>query len=343
VSADYAPALWIPTTHFWSGSGGQQRKWIILHGTAGGSSAQAIASYFQSNNPPTSVHYVIGQDGVVAQCVGEANSAWGNGVLSAGHDSWWSDAINPNLQTFSIEHVKPSIDNSDQLTAAQQAASFALIKHLCDTYNIPRRQADANGGITGHFSIDPVNRSRCPGPYPWAALWAYLGSGGTPVITIDHDASGNITGAHDGDRHLGVGFAQLVQANGWESATIDTPETYVAGDKSLATLSGTEIQTLVWTQADGPKAYGGNPLRNVADAVVAAIQAAEAKSSGLQGQLATASSDLAAAKAQIGQLSAQIEQLQQQIQQLQGQQQAPDPAATSALELVKQLKATLGI
>jgi len=36
------------------------------------------------------------------------------------------------------------------------------------------RLADASGGITGHFSTDPVNRSRCPGAYPWDQLWAFL-------------------------------------------------------------------------------------------------------------------------------------------------------------------------
>jgi hypothetical protein len=44
------------------------------------------------------------------------------------------------------------------------------------------RLADATGGITGHFSIDPVNRSQCPGIYPWAALWAYLQPPAAPQI-----------------------------------------------------------------------------------------------------------------------------------------------------------------
>ena len=174
MSSDYGPAQWMPTSHFWPARYGNTPRWIILHGTAGGGSAQNVATYFQSNNPPTSTHYVIGQDGTVVQCVAEADAAWGNGIVSAGHDPWWSADLNPNLVTLSIEHCKPHTDNSDQLTAVQQAASFALVAHLCAAHGIPARAADANGGITGHASIDPVNRSGCPGPYPWDGLWEYL-------------------------------------------------------------------------------------------------------------------------------------------------------------------------
>ncbi|HEV2237964.1 MAG TPA: N-acetylmuramoyl-L-alanine amidase, partial [Ktedonobacterales bacterium] len=80
---------------------------------------------------------------------------------------------NPNTFTISIEHVNDSA-NSTPLSPAQQAASFALIAHICERYGIPKRAADTAGGVTGHYSIDPVNRARCPGVYPWAALWAAL-------------------------------------------------------------------------------------------------------------------------------------------------------------------------
>jgi hypothetical protein len=106
--------------------------------------------------------------------VSEADGAWGNGVVTTGHDPWWSADLNPNLITISIEHCKPSADNSDVLTEAQKASSFQLIKHICERHGIPKRKADATGGITGHFSIDPVSRSHCPGPYPWDELFAYL-------------------------------------------------------------------------------------------------------------------------------------------------------------------------
>ncbi len=180
----------------WSSRDGAVPRWLILHGTAGFTTAQDVGAYFATVASQVSAHYVVGQDGIVVRCVDEANAAWSNGPISgpAGvggdgvhHDSWWDNAPlwggipNPNPVTISVEHVKPRIDNSDTLTPAQQAASFALILDICKRQGIPMRAADASGGITGHFSMDPVNRSRCPGPYPWSALWAYLASNGGNV------------------------------------------------------------------------------------------------------------------------------------------------------------------
>jgi N-acetyl-anhydromuramyl-L-alanine amidase AmpD len=103
--------------------------------------------------------------------VREAGSAWGNGIVTAGHDPWWGTRGNPNLETISIEHVKTGVRNQDALTPAQTVASFCLIAYLCAKYAIPRRRAAAVGGITGHASIDPVQRAFCPGTYPWEQLF----------------------------------------------------------------------------------------------------------------------------------------------------------------------------
>lgn len=173
--------LVIPNNNYFPNREGHTPKFVILHGTAGGTSAAAIAGYFKATEGgtnPVSSHYVIGQDGTIVACVDENHGAYANGYLSAAHDSWWdtyaNQGININDVTIAIEHVKPSIDNSDSLTSAQQAASFKLVNDICTRWNIPKRAADASGGITGHYSIDPVNRSRCPGTYPWSDLWTFL-------------------------------------------------------------------------------------------------------------------------------------------------------------------------
>ena len=197
---DYNGAIWIPNNNAFVGRQGYSPRYIVLHGTAGGSSAQAIAQYFQSTqgtSSPVSANYIVGTgENEVVQCNTEADGAWSNGYISgpsgtAGdgvgngfHDSWWSASVNPNLLTISIEHVKASIDNSNTLTPAQQAASFKLIKDICTRQGIPARKADASGGITGHYSIDPVNRALCPGPYPWDALWTFLESDNSEVLSI---------------------------------------------------------------------------------------------------------------------------------------------------------------
>lgn len=178
----------LPSPNFWAGRFGATPKFVILHGTAGGTSAQNIANWFANPASQVSSHYVIDRDGTIFQCVKEEDSAWANGVITAGHDAWWDQsppwngAPNPNLNTISIEHVKPSLDNSDALTPAQQAASFELVNDICSKWSIPKRAADSLGGVTGHFSMDPINRARCPGTYPWNALWRDLGpiSAGVP-------------------------------------------------------------------------------------------------------------------------------------------------------------------
>lgn len=169
---------------------GYQPKFIVLHGTAGGSSAEDVANYMKStvgSNNPVSTHFVIGQDGHIVQCVPLSLAAWGNGVITTGHASYLPDNVNPNLLTLaSIEFVKASTDNSDALTPAQEDSGFALIQCICDTYGIPKQTGDVNGGIIRHADIDPVNRARCPGTFNYGNLWNYLENGGdTPMTTIN--------------------------------------------------------------------------------------------------------------------------------------------------------------
>jgi N-acetyl-anhydromuramyl-L-alanine amidase AmpD len=164
---------------------GYSIKYLVLHGTAGGSSAQGIGQYFKSTiggSNPVSSHLIIDQQGNVVQGVPMSLAAFANGVITNGHAAYLPNpSINPNWYTASIEFVKSSTDNSDSLTDIQTQVGFEVIKCICDTYNIPKRAGDANGGIIKHADIDPVNRSRCPGPYPWDALWQYLGGNMPPT------------------------------------------------------------------------------------------------------------------------------------------------------------------
>ncbi len=169
---DETNAVWIPSANYFPDRAGHMPRWIIIHGTAGFTSAQEVGYYFQRVD--VSTHYTIGRDGTIVQSVLERDGAWGNGGVTEGHDSWWSRDLNPNNVTISIEHVKPHHDNSDELTEKQKEVSFQLIEHICDRHHIPKRSADANGGITGHFSMDPVHRSFCPGPYPMDDLFVFL-------------------------------------------------------------------------------------------------------------------------------------------------------------------------
>src|SRR5436853_652137 len=101
---DEPGAIWMPNSNAWTGRDGHTARYVIVHGTAGGTSAVAIATYFKStegsSTDPKSSHYIIGTDGQIVQAVAEADSAWANGILSEGHDAWWSTDLNPNLITI---------------------------------------------------------------------------------------------------------------------------------------------------------------------------------------------------------------------------------------------------
>jgi hypothetical protein len=234
--------------------------WITVHGTAGFETAQQVAVFFASTASGVSAHYVIGQDGTVIQCVPEAAAAWANGGVTGTpldtpftgvgdgvhRNTWWSPTLNPNLVTVSIEHVKPSTDNSDELTVEQTTASFALIDSICTRWNIPRRVADASGGITGHFSMDPVNRSMCPGPYPWAQLWQYL-QGGSMAPQGWHDDGTTLT-APNGHKVV-QGFRQFILANSWDAANWPLEEEHGQTPLELSnpSLGGGTQQIFRWT------------------------------------------------------------------------------------------------
>lgn len=159
---------------------------IVLHGTAGGTNSEAIANYFKTSDVDASAHIIIGTDGEITQGISMDVASWANGVIDQ-PTMPWPASVNPNLYTISIEHCKPSTDNSDQLTEPQKQASFQVIQTICDYYHIAKMRGNVNGGIVSHADFDMVNRSRCPGPYPWDELITYLqtGQGGdTTVLDI---------------------------------------------------------------------------------------------------------------------------------------------------------------
>lgn len=254
----------VPDQYVFPNSWGATRRWLIIHKTAGFQTAQEVAAYFQAGAPQpdgslaeTSVHYVIGQDGLIVQCVSEHDGAGGNGVLEPGHDPWWSG--NPNLVTFSIEHVDPASDNSTPLTPAQQAASFQLIHDICTRWDIPMRPADHNGGITGHFSIDPQSRAHCPGNYPWAELWAYLK--GMEHMPVPQGWSDNGTKLVSPNGHYAVkGFRDhILNAPTWDSADQPIEEEQQVSQVEVHANSGpgsrqlTVGKLLIYTTTKGVK------------------------------------------------------------------------------------------
>lgn len=85
--------------------------------------------------------------------------------------------------------MKPSDDNSDIITDIQKRVSFNLVRNIIlRNPGIRKAWANEQGGITGHYSISPITRHYCPGPYPFEELFETLndesgGSGKSSLYT----------------------------------------------------------------------------------------------------------------------------------------------------------------
>jgi len=92
-SPDEPGALWIPSNNYFPHRSGHAPRWIIIHGTAGFSSAEEVGYYFQRADVAT--HYTVDRSAIIVQHVSEVHGAWGNGGVTEGHDIWWSKSLNP--------------------------------------------------------------------------------------------------------------------------------------------------------------------------------------------------------------------------------------------------------
>jgi len=140
---------------------------VVMHIAEG--SLIGCDNWFNSpNNPGSSTHYAIGKTGEIHQYVDEADAAWGNGQVKK--PSWLLlvENVNPNLYAVSIEHEGHT---GEPWTEEMFQADVWLVGQICQRWDIP---IDSDH-IIGHYRIDSVNRSRCPGTgLPWNRLLAEL-------------------------------------------------------------------------------------------------------------------------------------------------------------------------
>jgi hypothetical protein len=238
---------------------------VCLHGTAGGTNAEAIANFFR-DTADASAHIIIGTDGEVVQGISMDVAAWANGLIDQ-PTMPWPPNINPNYYTVSIEHCKASTDNSDQLTDPQKQASFQVIQTICDYYGITKRRGDVQSGIVSHADFDQVNRSRCPGPYPWDELLAYLQTQGGPMIPLGWTDNGATLTAPN-KIPVTLGFRDYILNNTWNPADWPLEEAHAQNPLELSNpgIGGGTLQTfrmtvLEWTPTLGVfEAWSGQEL-----------------------------------------------------------------------------------
>lgn len=163
-----------PVPNHWNGRSGERITAIICHIMQG--SMESTDGWFHNPQADASSNYGVAKDGRIWQWVADEDAAWANGIVQKPDLSipWLAECvvknINPNDRTISIEHEGYS---GQPMPEAQYQATLWLQKQLVAKYNIPVDHEH----ITGHFSIDNVDRHYCPGPtFPWQRLMADLGS-----------------------------------------------------------------------------------------------------------------------------------------------------------------------
>ncbi|GAB6154433.1 N-acetylmuramoyl-L-alanine amidase [Desulfosporosinus burensis] len=166
--------IWIGSPNFSSPKGYKIIAIVnhIMSGTLTGTDA-----WFANPASKVSSHFGIGKNGVIHQYVDIGNPAWANG--SVNKPSWplLIPGVNPNYYTISIEHEGES---GNIMPEAQYQATLALHRWLIGKLDIPVTRDN----IIGHYRIDSVNRSRCPGTgFPWDRLFKDL-QGGNDVLQV---------------------------------------------------------------------------------------------------------------------------------------------------------------
>lgn len=133
---------------------------LVLHYTGMPTAEGAVA---QLCNPKAEVssHYVVFEDGRIAQLVPEARRAW-----HAGRGSWFAET-DLNSASIGIEIVNPGHDGGlPPFPEAQIDAVIALCRDIVARHAIPPERILAHSDIAPGRKVDPGER------FPWARLAA---------------------------------------------------------------------------------------------------------------------------------------------------------------------------
>jgi len=160
-----ATIQWAGTPNYSTDRAGKKIMAIVDHITAG--SYPGCLNWLQNPQARASAHYLITKAGQIFQLVKDEDTAWHAGIVNKPNWSLY-DGTNPNKCTIGIEHEGQP---GDVFTEAQYQATLWLHKELIRKWGVP---VD-NDHIIGHYRLDSVNRSNCPGSgFPWERLFSDL-------------------------------------------------------------------------------------------------------------------------------------------------------------------------
>lgn len=151
--------------------GGNSCEYIVVHYTGNNASANAEARYAESDQHPSSYHYVLDDDACY-QLLNDSDTAWAVGA--------WPGATQliSNRRSISIEVCS----NGEAFTAAEQANLREVVGMLMERHGI-----DADH-VVRHWDCH-TGRKDCPWAYAgsdnaaWTELHAYITGGSTQATS----------------------------------------------------------------------------------------------------------------------------------------------------------------
>ena len=145
---------------------------IVCHITEG--AFNGAVSWLINPQSQVSSHFVVAQDGRVAQLVPLTDTAWANGTTTGTDNRGNRHSritavrdrnVNANLYTISIEHEGRLTETGGRLTPAQLEATLWLVAHIrSEVKRIFNKEIPINrDNIVGHADITPRWKPNCPG------------------------------------------------------------------------------------------------------------------------------------------------------------------------------------
>jgi len=145
---------------------------IVCHITEG--AFNGAVSWLTNPQSQVSSHFVVAQDGRIAQLVPITDTAWANGTTTGTDNRGNRHArleavrqrnVNANLYTISIEHEGRLAETGGRLTPAQLEATVRLIGHIrTEVRRIFNTEIPiSRDNIVGHADITPQWKPNCPG------------------------------------------------------------------------------------------------------------------------------------------------------------------------------------
>jgi N-acetylmuramoyl-L-alanine amidase len=148
----------LPSPNHGERSGAAAPDLLVLHYTGMASTEQAVA-WLRDPGRGVSAHYVVHEDGYIAQLVPETRRAWHAGA------SYWGGATDLNSLSIGIEIANRGHDHGyPDFPAAQIEAVTALARDIVTRNRIAPERVLAHSDIAPRRKTDPGEK------FPWEVL-----------------------------------------------------------------------------------------------------------------------------------------------------------------------------